>query len=169
MHGAKVYMAARSAERANQAIERLSNEKALDKGSVHLLRLDLSVIKNVIEAAEEFMKKEQRLDLLSTFGLRFVKHVLNASLVNNAGLLAQFDASMTPEGVVVPSATNHFGHFALTTTLLPLLKATAAKPNSDVRIINVRFPVNGFLRVYLQSPSVEWFWFHPYATGHTKA
>jgi hypothetical protein len=35
---------------------------------------------------------------------------------------------------------SHFGHFALTEALLPLLKKTAQEEGSDIRIVNVRLP-----------------------------
>lgn len=45
---------------------------------------------------------------------------------------------MAKEGLTVSLATNHFGPFVFTQTLLPLMEATAKTPGSDVRIVNVR-------------------------------
>lgn len=43
---------------------------------------------------------------------------------------------LSPDGIEV-QACNATGHFALTVPLLPLLKKTAAMPDSHVRIVNV--------------------------------
>ncbi|GAA4252405.1 SDR family NAD(P)-dependent oxidoreductase [Dactylosporangium darangshiense] len=44
-------------------------------------------------------------------------------LVNNAGVMALPDLRRTPQGWELQFATNHLGHFALTTGLLPALRA----------------------------------------------
>ncbi len=64
--GAKVYMAAGNEQRANAAIEHLRAE-GLGPGNGEVLwhKLDLSDPRNVQQAAEEFMKREERLDVLS--------------------------------------------------------------------------------------------------------
>lgn len=43
----------------------------------------------------------------------------------------------TKEGYEVQFGVNHMGHFFLTKLLLPTLTKTAARPDSDVRIINL--------------------------------
>lgn len=58
--------------------------------------------------------------------------------VNNAAQSAVPQRTLTEEGIVSTLATNHFGHFVLTSTLLPLLKKAAQEPDSDVRVVNVR-------------------------------
>lgn len=64
-HGAKVYIGARSEERAKAAIERLRAE-GLEPGNGELewLALDLSDPRKVKESAEAFLEKEDRLDIL---------------------------------------------------------------------------------------------------------
>ncbi|CDO76362.1 hypothetical protein BN946_scf185011.g26 [Trametes cinnabarina] len=58
-------MAARNEQRAKAAIERLHAEGiGPGNGEIHWLHLDLSDPRNVEQAAEEFMKKESRLDVL---------------------------------------------------------------------------------------------------------
>lgn len=44
--------------------------------------------------------------------------------------------NLTPDGIEA-QACNGTGHFALTIPLLPLLKKTAAMPDSHVRIVNI--------------------------------
>ena len=64
-HGAKVYLGARNEERAKAAIERLINGKGgLGTGQVEWLRLDLSTPSSALRGAQEFLSKEQRLDVL---------------------------------------------------------------------------------------------------------
>jgi len=119
-HGAKVYLAARSEQRATEAIAKLRQEGAFGKGgSVEFLHVDLSCLKDVKTAAEQLVQKEPKI------------HVL----LNSAGMLAQDQRTVTPEGIVDTLATNHFGHFVFTNALLPSLKSAASEPNSDVRIV----------------------------------
>ena len=61
--GARVYLAARSEERAKAAIERLRAE-GLGKGEVEWWELDLAKPKGVKHSAERFLQKETRLDIL---------------------------------------------------------------------------------------------------------
>lgn len=61
--GAKVYLGARSEEKAKAAIERLTAE-GIGSGEVHYLHLDLSDPKLAKVAAEDFLTKETRLDIL---------------------------------------------------------------------------------------------------------
>ena len=56
--------------------------------------------------------------------------------MNNAGIMA-VPRSDTAEGYEIQFGTNHMGHAYLTHLLLPTLLATAEKPGSDVRIINL--------------------------------
>ncbi|KAG9037158.1 hypothetical protein FRB95_006712 [Tulasnella sp. JGI-2019a] len=125
-HGAKVYMGARSESRATTAIEKLKVDGYLnDGGEVIWHELDLMTPASVRRSAEAFMKREARLDVL----------------VNNAGMAHWAPDSFTAVDTDVPicrlMSANHLGPFALTTTLLPLIKRTAAEPNSDVRIVTV--------------------------------
>ena len=63
--GATVYLAARSESKADEAIARLEKEvSATGRGKVVFLELDLSDLRSVRKAAEEFLSKESRLDVL---------------------------------------------------------------------------------------------------------
>jgi NAD(P)-dependent dehydrogenase (short-subunit alcohol dehydrogenase family) len=118
-HGAKVYLGARSEERAKRAIEKMQHE-GLGTGSVEWLSLDLARARTAKAGAELFLTKEDKLDIL----------------VNSAGLLAR-DYELNEDGIVTTFATNFVGPFVFTNTLLPLLEKTAAVEGSDVRIVNV--------------------------------
>lgn len=104
-HGARVLMACRSPERAEQALGRLR----LAGGSGELVALDLASLASVQAAAGELADRVETLDLL----------------VNNAGVMAP-PRTLTADGFELQFGTNHLGHFALTGRLLPLLLAAPA-------------------------------------------
>ncbi len=64
-HGAKVYIGARSEEKAQAAIERLK-ANGPNSGEVQYLNLDLSDVTKAKASAEHFLSNETRLDILST-------------------------------------------------------------------------------------------------------
>ncbi|KAL4242751.1 NAD(P)-binding domain superfamily protein [Abortiporus biennis] len=128
-HGAKVYMAARSEEKAKAAIEKLNKEGlGPGNGEIVWLELDLSDPRKAKKAAETFLEKEKRLDCL----------------VNNAAMLITPYAK-THDDIQDIMMVNHIGHFVFTMTLLPLLKETAKEPGSDVRIVSVSSDALKFL------------------------
>ncbi|KAK5076634.1 hypothetical protein LTR51_002317 [Lithohypha guttulata] len=122
---AKVYLAARSQEKARTAInriqQRLVEQKAASPATLQWLQLDLSNLKSVQAAAEEVLRNEQRLDII----------------ILNAGIMAS-PPSKTPSGHDLQLGTNHIGHFLLVKLLVPLLEHTASSViDSDVRVITV--------------------------------
>jgi NAD(P)-dependent dehydrogenase (short-subunit alcohol dehydrogenase family) len=64
--GAKVYIATRSGEKSQAAIDELKNETGNE--SVFFLKVDLSDLVSVKAAAEEFVKKESGLHTLYNNG-----------------------------------------------------------------------------------------------------
>jgi len=123
--GAKVYLATRNEEGTKEAMEMLKNE-GLGDGTLHWLKLDLSDPRGVKSSAEEFMKKEDRLDIL----------INNAAKGNGA-------TSLTADGLRDMMVINYLSHFVFTETLLPLLVRTSKEENSDVRIISVSSEAHG--------------------------
>ncbi|KAK4692854.1 hypothetical protein P7C71_g4435, partial [Lecanoromycetidae sp. Uapishka_2] len=121
LHNARVYLAARSPERANKAIAQMksSHKQNLD---LHFLEIDLQSLQSVKSAADTFMKTETRLDLL----------------INNAGIMA-VSFKLTTDGFETQWQTNHLAPFFLVNCLLPILESTAASTSarSRVRIVNV--------------------------------
>ena len=77
---ARVYIAARSESRVKEAIHSMhqSNAEATDY-DLHFLSVDLQSFKSVRAAAEDFMKRESRLDLL----------------INNAGVSLSYHFSLS--------------------------------------------------------------------------
>ncbi|KAG8982499.1 hypothetical protein FRB93_008017 [Tulasnella sp. JGI-2019a] len=125
-HGAKVYMGSRTESRAAAAIAQLQAEGFLaeGKGQVEWLPIDLSTPASTKLAAEEFLKRETRLDIL----------VHNAARTNDPEDFQLVEGKIPVSAIM---ATNHLGPFVLTTTLLPLIKKTAAEPGSDVRVVTL--------------------------------
>ncbi|VDC05265.1 unnamed protein product [Peniophora sp. CBMAI 1063] len=121
-HGATVYMTGRSPAQAAAAIEQLEEElpHIYGRGRVRFLKVDMSNIHDVQRAAESFMARVSRLDVL----------------VHNEGR-APDQYEMSKEGVELSIAVNHLGIAVLTDTLMPLLKETASRSNTDVRVVVV--------------------------------
>ncbi|KAF7304933.1 hypothetical protein MKEN_01207600 [Mycena kentingensis (nom. inval.)] len=117
--GAKVYLAARSEDRARAAIEQITALVPDAKERLAYLHFDLTSLASAKAAAETFLAAETRLDIL----------------VNNAGILTA-PYEITADGIEV-QACNATGHFALTVSLLPILRATTQLPDAHVRIVNV--------------------------------
>jgi NAD(P)-dependent dehydrogenase (short-subunit alcohol dehydrogenase family) len=101
--GARVLLAVRDQERGARALTELRGR--LPGAVVETVPLDLADLESVRSAAEEVGDRLDTLDLL----------------VNNAGVMAVPQRRTTVQGLELQMATNHFGHFALTGRLLPLL------------------------------------------------
>ncbi|QRV81921.1 short chain dehydrogenase [Ceratobasidium sp. AG-Ba] len=120
MKGAKVYLAARSKSKADEAIEWLKAETG-GKSPV-FLQLDLADLSSVRNAAEEFKAKEDKLNVL----------------FNNGGVMTPPIEMKTSTGYDIQFATNVLGHYLLTILLLPVLIHTAqTSPRKNVRVVNV--------------------------------
>ncbi|KAF7331018.1 NAD-P-binding protein [Mycena venus] len=117
--GAKVYIAGRSREKAEEAIALL--RQSTGKTDVHFLELDLADLPAVKRAAESFLSLESQL------------HVL----FNNAGVMQPPLDQFTVQGYDLQFGTNVLGHFYFTKLLLPMLLATA-KISADgrARVVN---------------------------------
>ncbi|MCS5697858.1 oxidoreductase [Cyanobium sp. FGCU-52] len=101
-HGATVVLGCRSRARAEAARQELLPTA---HGPIDLLDLDLADLESVHRAAAEMAERYGRLDLL----------------INNAGVMAP-PRRLTRQGFELQFGTNHLGHFALTSALLPLLR-----------------------------------------------
>src|SRR5690348_4263553 len=62
--GGKVYLASRSEEDANVAIEKIKAGPATSPGEVHFLRISLDDLSTIKPAVESFQACESRLDVL---------------------------------------------------------------------------------------------------------
>ncbi|ADV67605.1 oxidoreductase [Deinococcus maricopensis] len=104
--GARVYLAVRDPERGEATADALRS--ATGNADARVLPLDLTSLASVRAAAQTFRTHEDRL------------HVL----INNAGVMAT-PPSRTQDGFELQFGTNHLGHHALFTGLLPALRAAA--------------------------------------------
>lgn len=68
--GATVYLAARNEARASAAIAQLAGEGLTE---ITWLKLDLDDPRDAQKAAQEFLRREKRLDILSEFRKPFVR------------------------------------------------------------------------------------------------
>ncbi|KAF2149628.1 oxidoreductase [Myriangium duriaei CBS 260.36] len=124
-HNSKIFLAARTRSKAEETINELKRE--VPKASIEYLELDLTSLKSVAAAAENFNSRSDRLDIL----------------FNNAGIM-NVPYGLTQEGYEIQLGTNHIGHALLTKLLLPSLLRTAESSNSDVRIINLSSAAHNF-------------------------
>jgi NAD(P)-dependent dehydrogenase (short-subunit alcohol dehydrogenase family) len=111
--GAHVVMLCRDIEKAQEARQEIIKESG--NPDVGLIICDLSLMRSIREAVEEF---KERLDDL---------HVL----INNAGVLLP-EREITDEGNEKSFAVNYLGPFLLTNLLLDVIKK-----NTPARIVNI--------------------------------
>lgn len=104
-HGADVTLAVRNLEKGREAASRIGSVK--DAGRVTAMELDLADLSSVKGFTDQVMNDFERLDIL----------------VNNAGVMMP-PFKKTADGFELQMGTNHFGHFALTAQLMPLLLGT---------------------------------------------
>lgn len=130
--GAHVVMACRNPAKAADALSEVKR-RALG-ANVELMTLDLADLGSVRRFAADFAARFDKLDLL----------------INNAGVMA-VPQQKTADGFEMQIGTNHFGHFALTGLLLPLLART---PGS--RIVNLASLAHRWTaRMNLDDPNFE--------------
>ena len=115
-----IYVAARSAEKANTAISWIKERHPSSTGQLHFLRLDLNDLRGIKSSAEEFLSKEKRLDVL----------------FNNAGVMMPPQGSKTEQGYELQLGTNCLAPFLFTKILTQILVQTAqSSPAGSVRVI----------------------------------
>jgi NAD(P)-dependent dehydrogenase (short-subunit alcohol dehydrogenase family) len=115
--GAVTIMACRTKSKMEEAKKQILEEAEENSngGVLELMTLDLGSLRSVNEFVTEFKQKYNKLHTL----------ILNAGLFHTP-------FSKTEEGIEMQVGTNHFGHFALTNLLLPLMTDV-----EDPRIISV--------------------------------
>ncbi|KAL4966448.1 uncharacterized protein BDV14DRAFT_198902 [Aspergillus stella-maris] len=119
--GARVYIGARSPEKAESAITQIKSEYA--DADLHTLQIDLMDLQSVNSAAKQFKDRETELH----------------GLINSAGIMAT-PFALSSDGHEAQWQTNYLSHWLLTWHLLDTLSATAREEISvpgTVRIVNV--------------------------------
>jgi NAD(P)-dependent dehydrogenase (short-subunit alcohol dehydrogenase family) len=115
--GARVIMAVRDLAKGEKAAN--SVRESVPNAQLEVRELDLGSLESIRRFGEAFRADHATLDLL----------------INNAGVMA-CPQGRTADGFDLQLGTNHLGHFALTSEVLPALQAAAAR-GSDVRIVNL--------------------------------
>lgn len=113
--GAMVTMACRNPQKCFEAAERIQNESQYSGAAVSPLIMDVSSLKSVQSAAETFLLRNEKLDML----------FLNAGIYT-AG--KNFDGSPLPlsnDGIEMVFATNVVGHHLLYRLMEPILLKSA--------------------------------------------
>lgn len=124
--GAKVIIVSRTILNAEKAVKEIF-EKTGNK-NISFLIADLSLIQSVYQLSEQFKQDHKKLD----------------GLVNAAGAW-YFKKEITSEGIDKSFAVNYLSHFALTNSLMDVLKAT-----DDARIVTV-----GGNPLFLKKPKIN--------------
>lgn len=106
---AKVYIAARSEEKATQAIEDIKRAAPESRGALFFLRLDLADLTTIKPTVQKFLQQESKL------------HVL----FNNAGVMKPDEGAASAQGYELQLGVNNVGTFLFTKLLTPILAATA--------------------------------------------
>ncbi|KAG8980276.1 hypothetical protein FRB94_011994 [Tulasnella sp. JGI-2019a] len=118
LKNAKVYMAARTRARAEQAISDLKSKTGKD---AIFLELDLADLSSVTRAAKEFKSKEPALHIL----------------FNSGGVMAAPVDQLTADGYDLQFGTNCLGHAHLTLLLIPeLINGAKMSTDGKARVVN---------------------------------
>lgn len=117
--GYKIVLLARNEEKAQALAAEMGHGSSAD-----FIRIDLADLRSVKEAADQLKKRYEKIDLL----------------INNAGLIVD-EKKFSADNIELTFASNHLGHFLLTTELLELLKASG-----NARIVHVSSEAHRFAR-----------------------
>ena len=117
--GASVVLLVKNLDKGNAAIAEI--RRTVPDADLTALELDLASLDSVEKCAKQLAS------LLQGRGIDV--------LLNNAGVMAIPSRTLTKDGFEAHMGINHLGHFALTASLLPLLKRGGK--GSGARIINV--------------------------------
>ena len=129
--GATVVMACRSPRKGEAARQQLLEMHC--EGALDLVDLDLSDLTSVQRCSAAIHSRYGRLDLL----------------INNAGVMAP-PRLVSHQGYELQLATNHLGHMALTTALLPLMEGQV-----NARVVTVTSGAQYFGRIAWDDPNGE--------------
>ncbi|KAG8806760.1 hypothetical protein FRC17_004824 [Serendipita sp. 399] len=128
-----VWVAGRSKSGFDEAKTALSTRRDVTEEMIsrlHFLKLDLGEMKNAQLAAQTFLREHpERLDLV----------------IANAGVSLQRSDELSTDGYEKTIQTNHLGHFAFITTLLPLLEKTA-REHGNARVVVTSSDAHAFAK-----------------------
>lgn len=114
-----VYIAGRSKKKAERAIDEIKQAHPSSDGRLEFLKVDLADLSSIKPSVDDFLKREQRLDVLT----------------NNAGVMIPPEGSKAAQGHELQMGTNCLGPFLFTNLLAPLVQKTAtSSPAGSVRV-----------------------------------
>ena len=122
--GARVVMPVRNQRKGEAAITAI--RRRTPEADVSLRALDLSSLRSVAELGETLRREDEPIHIL----------------INNAGVMTPPERQTTVDGYELQFGTNHLGHVALVTHLLPLLRAGRARVTSQISIAANRNAIN---------------------------
>ncbi|MFG2045002.1 SDR family oxidoreductase [Dactylosporangium sp. NPDC048998] len=114
--GAEVVMPVRNRRKGEAAVAKIKQQHP--KAAVSLRDLDLSSLSSVAALGAALRSEDRPIHIL----------------INNAGVMTPPDRQTTAEGFELQFGSNHLGHFALVSHLLPLLRAGRARVTSQLSI-----------------------------------
>ena len=114
--GAQVIMPVRNRDKGERAIARI--RQSAPRADVSLRDLDLSSLASVAALGETLRSEGEPIHLL----------------INNAGVMTPPERQTTADGFELQFGSNHLGHFALVSHLLPLLRDGRAHVTSQISI-----------------------------------
>lgn len=115
---AHVIIGARNIEAANEAKQLILKDN--NTARIDILKLNLASLKSVEAFADQFISLNLPLNIL----------------INNAGIMF-CPYQLSEDGIEMQFATNHLGHFYLTSLLLDKMKETAKFTGIEGRIVNL--------------------------------
>ncbi|HEV7950938.1 MAG TPA: SDR family oxidoreductase [Glaciihabitans sp.] len=112
--GAELILPVRNTAKGEAAVQKIRQE--FPSAQITLQRLDLSSLESVAHLGETLRREGDPIHLL----------------INNAGVMTPPERQVTVDGFESQFGTNHLGHFALVSALLPLLQAGRARVTSQI-------------------------------------
>ena len=143
--GAEVIMAGRDQAKLDESVAAIRAEHP--KAQLETITVDLTSLENIRAATSRARQRFAKIDIL----------------INNAGVMAT-PFTHTHDGFEMQIGTNHFGHFALTGELFPLIEKGHLK-----RIVNLSSRGHHFAPVDFDDPHFEHRAYDPWISyGHSK-
>jgi retinol dehydrogenase-12 len=150
-HNGTVYVAGRSQSKAESAIDEIKQAYPSSDGRLEFLHVDLSDMPTIKKSVDDFMSREQRLDVLTNskssqaflnsrqheIAVMWRHHLRNQAdiLTTDAGVMTPPAGSVTHQSHELQMGTNVLGPWLFTELLTPLLRKTAStSPAGSVRV-----------------------------------
>jgi NAD(P)-dependent dehydrogenase (short-subunit alcohol dehydrogenase family) len=122
--GAEVILPIRNHRKGTAAVARIQQHSP--GADVSLRDLDLSSLESVAALGQALVTEGRPIHIL----------------INNAGVMTPPNRQTTVDGYELQFGTNHLGHFALVSHLLPLLRAGSARVTSQISMAANRGTIN---------------------------